>query len=143
MTSQTHFYYTKVMVDLFNKQPEIKNHDEFWKFMEGQLLDGLYWEYWYNDGNDKSYICPGGEERTGPCPIAPSDRNILYENRMLGLPRIRQLRSLITFSTFPQSCSPGSTMTPARSTRISRAPSGSVTPSTRRMSRTDRILVTG
>merc|ERR1711936_1128445 len=92
MTSQTHFYYTKVMVDLFNKQPEIKNHEEFWKFMEGQLLDGLYWEYWYNDGNDKSYICPGGEERTGPCPIAPSDRNILYENRMLGLPRIRQLR---------------------------------------------------
>ena len=53
MTSQTHFYYTKVMVDLFNKQPEIKNHEEFWKFMEGQLLDGLYWEYWYNEGNDK------------------------------------------------------------------------------------------
>ena len=40
----------------------------------------------------RAYICPGGEERTGPCPIAPSDRNILYENRMLGLPRIRQLR---------------------------------------------------
>ena len=29
---------------------------------------------------------------TGPCPISPSDRNVLYENRMLGLPRIRQLR---------------------------------------------------
>ena len=29
----------------------------------------------------RSYICPGGEESTGPCPVAPSDRNILYENR--------------------------------------------------------------
>lgn len=23
----------------------------------------------------------------GPCPVAPADRNILYENRLLGLPR--------------------------------------------------------
>ena len=69
MQSQTQFYYTKVMschvmschvisypqvmVDLFDEQPEIKNHDDFWQFMEGQLLDGLYWEYWYNDGDDK------------------------------------------------------------------------------------------
>ena len=70
MRSQTQFYYTKVMssvvilgvscytipqvmVDLFDEQPEIKNHDDFWQFMEGQLLDGLYWEYWYNDGDDK------------------------------------------------------------------------------------------
>ena len=47
-------YHTpQVMVDLFDEQPEIKNHDDFWQFMEGQLLDGLYWEYWYNDGDDK------------------------------------------------------------------------------------------
>ena len=43
-------------------------------------------------GNSRNYVCPGGEESTGPCPVAHSDRNILYENRMLGLPRIRQLR---------------------------------------------------
>jgi len=92
MTSQTHYYYTKVMTDLFYELPEVKNTAEFWEFAEGQMLDGLYWEYWYNTGNDKSYICPGGEESTGPCPVAPSDRNILYENRMLGLPRLRQLR---------------------------------------------------
>jgi len=92
MTSQTHYYYTKVMTDLFNQQPDVKNTGEFWDFMEGQLLDGLYWEYWYNNGDEKKYVCPGGEESTGPCPVAPSDRNILYENRMLGLPRIRQLR---------------------------------------------------
>ena len=35
------------MTDLFNKKPDVKNTAEFWKFMEGQLLDGLYWEYWY------------------------------------------------------------------------------------------------
>ena len=40
----------------------------------------------------RPYTCPGGEERTGPCPITDSDRNVLFENRMLGLPRIRQLR---------------------------------------------------
>ena len=55
-------------------------------------MDGLYWEYLYNDGNDKNFICPGGEEAVGPCPVAPADRNILYENRLLGLPRLRQLR---------------------------------------------------
>ena len=58
------------------------------QFMEGPLLNGLYWEYAYNKGNKKT-ICPGGEEARalGPCPLAPSDRNILYENRLLGLPR--------------------------------------------------------
>ena len=53
MQSQTQFYYTKVMTDMFKEQPEVKNHDDFWEFMEGQLLDGLYWEYWYNDGSEK------------------------------------------------------------------------------------------
>lgn len=52
------------------------------------MLDGLYWEYLYNDGSDKRFICPGGEEAVGPCPVAPADRNILYENRLLGLPRL-------------------------------------------------------
>jgi len=92
MTNSTHFYYTKVMKDLFSKQKEVKNVNEFWEFMETQFLDGLHWEYWYHDGDKRNYICPGGEESTGPCPVAPSDRNILYENRVLGLARMRQLR---------------------------------------------------
>ena len=53
MQSKTQFYYTKVMTDLFQDQPEIMNHDDFWTFMEGQLLDGIYWEYWFNDGMEK------------------------------------------------------------------------------------------
>ena len=65
------------------------------QFMETDLLDGLYWEYAPSGvlmGEEKRFSCPGGEDRVGPCPVVPSDRNILYENRMLGLPRIRQLR---------------------------------------------------
>ena len=74
MTSQTHYYYTKVMTDLFYDLPEVrqdrnksknifknkskqqiqvKNTAEFWEFAEGQMLDGLYWEYWYNTGKEK------------------------------------------------------------------------------------------
>ena len=51
------------------------------------MLEGLYWEYAYQPGDQHVYICPGGEDRIGPCPLDPSDRNILYENRLLGLPR--------------------------------------------------------
>ena len=47
----------------------------------------------------RTYVCPGGEERTGPCPITASDRNVLYENRMLGLPRIRQVHTPDAFSS--------------------------------------------
>lgn len=35
----------------------------------------------------RQYICPGGEESAGPCPVAPADRNVLFENRLLGLAR--------------------------------------------------------
>ena len=91
----------------------------------------------------RAYICPGGEERTGPCPIAPSDRNILYENRMLGLPRIRQLRSVPSIIIIINNLSslPGFTMTPVRFTQISRAPFASATPSTLRTWRTKVISV--
>ena len=67
--------------------------------MEGPLLKGLYWEYAYNAGTPRT-ICPGGEEARalGPCPLAPSDRNILYENRLLGLPRYSIDQNIIIFN---------------------------------------------
>ena len=49
------------------------------RFTKYTLMDGLYWEYWYDDLNQ---------------PTNAEDRNILYENRLLGLPRIRQVKSL-------------------------------------------------
>ena len=57
------------------------------QYMEGDFLKSLYWEYEYNNGESSNFICPGGDEAVGPCPVAPSDRNILYENRLLGVPR--------------------------------------------------------
>ena len=46
------------------------------QFAEGPMLDGLYWEQWYNGQNvtedEKGYI--------------------FYENKLLGVPRLRQLK---------------------------------------------------
>jgi len=85
MTSSTHFYYTKVMQELFldSPFPETKNTfrglstmADFWRFSEGPLLDGLYWETWYNEQ-----------------PLAKDELGyIFYENKLLGVPRIRQLK---------------------------------------------------
>ena len=71
--------------------------------MENDFLDGIYWEEWYNkgnvpmepiDGTEVKYI-PCDKDRVGikgPCPISPRDRMIMYSNRMLGVPRMRQIR---------------------------------------------------
>ena len=37
-------------------------------------------------------LCPDGEVAKKPCRVPPSDRNMMYENRVLGLPRIRMLK---------------------------------------------------
>lgn len=46
------------------------------QFAEGPLIDGLYWETWYNDQNVSS-------DQLG---------YIYYENKLLGVPRFRQLK---------------------------------------------------
>ncbi|KFV50508.1 Polycystic kidney disease 2-like 2 protein, partial [Tyto alba] len=55
----------------------IGNKDDFWRYAEGPLLDGLYWDKWYDNTtltiqNNRSYI--------------------YYENLLLGVPQIRQLK---------------------------------------------------
>lgn len=45
------------------------------QFTEGPLLDGLYWEMWYNNKT-----------------MAENKSFIYYENLLLGVPRIRQLK---------------------------------------------------
>uniref|UniRef100_UPI00398EA1B4 polycystin-2 n=1 Tax=Pristiophorus japonicus TaxID=55135 RepID=UPI00398EA1B4 len=85
MVSSNMYYYTKVMSSLFLDTPlseheksnfrSMSNMDDFWKFTEGPLLDGLYWDLWYNNetqAENKSFI--------------------YYENLLLGVPRIRQLK---------------------------------------------------
>ncbi|KAM6440102.1 polycystin-2 isoform 3-T3 [Liasis olivaceus] len=49
--------------------------EDFWKFTEGPLLDGLYWEMWYNNKT-----------------VAENRSFIYHENLLLGVPRIRQLK---------------------------------------------------
>ncbi|ERE81278.1 polycystic kidney disease 2-like 2 protein [Cricetulus griseus] len=83
-----HMYYlNKVMSSLFvdtalpddekSSFRSIRSITDFWKFVEGPLLEGLYWDSWYN--NQKLYN------------LKNSSR-IYYENVLLGVPRVRQLR---------------------------------------------------
>ncbi|KAM3863001.1 polycystin-2-like protein 1 [Diretmus argenteus] len=84
MTSSSTYYYTKAMTDLFVntagdsgvKFQSISTMADFWIYAQGPLLDGLYWTKWYNnqsmDSGDQSFI--------------------YYENMLLGVPRMRQIK---------------------------------------------------
>ncbi|XP_053422044.1 polycystic kidney disease 2-like 2 protein isoform X2 [Nycticebus coucang] len=83
-----HMYYlNKVMSSLFldtsvpgeerTNFKSIRSITDFWKFMEGPFLEGLYWDSWYN--NQQLYN------------LKNSSR-IYYENILLGVPRVRQLK---------------------------------------------------
>ncbi|KAF3827839.1 hypothetical protein GH733_001074 [Mirounga leonina] len=81
MTSSSAYYYTKVMSELFLHTPSdtgvsfqaISSMADFW---DGPLLDSLYWTKWYNNQS----LGQG------------SHSFIYYENLLLGVPRLRQLR---------------------------------------------------
>ncbi|XP_003934002.1 polycystin-2-like protein 2 [Saimiri boliviensis] len=81
------YYLNKVMSSLFldtsvpgeerTNFKSIRSITDFWKFMEGPLLEGLYWDSWYN--SHQLYD------------LKNSSR-IYYENILLGVPRVRQLK---------------------------------------------------
>ncbi|XP_061439044.1 polycystin-2 isoform X2 [Rhineura floridana] len=85
MVSSNMYYYTRVMSQLFLDTPiskmektnfkTLSTMEDFWKFSEGPLLDGLYWEMWYNNKT-----------------VAENRSFIYHENLLLGVPRIRQLK---------------------------------------------------
>ncbi|XP_013419423.1 polycystic kidney disease 2-like 1 protein isoform X2 [Lingula anatina] len=85
MNSETYYYYTKVMSELFldGQFADTKNTfrgmttmQDFWRFAEGPLMDGLYWEKWYNGQN-----------------VSDSQLGyVFHENKLLGVPRLRQLK---------------------------------------------------
>lgn len=86
MTDSTMYYYTKVMRDLFvessminrNTFKDITTMNEFWMYANGPMSDGLYWEQYYNNQN-----------------VSEDDMGFIYfENKILGRPRMRQLRVL-------------------------------------------------
>ncbi|XP_072484571.1 polycystin-2-like protein 1 isoform X2 [Notamacropus eugenii] len=84
MTSSSAYYYTKVMSELFLQTPSatgvsfqtITSMKDFWGFAQGPLLDSLYWNKWYNNQS-----------------LGQSTHSfIYYENLLLGVPRLRQLK---------------------------------------------------
>ncbi|XP_023689469.2 polycystin-2-like protein 1 [Paramormyrops kingsleyae] len=84
MTSSSAYYYTQAMTDLFVNTASssgvtfqsIGCQADFWSFTQGPLLDGLYWTTWYNNQ-----------------PLLPQGHSfIYYENLLLGVPRIRQVK---------------------------------------------------
>ncbi|XP_019390278.1 PREDICTED: polycystic kidney disease 2-like 2 protein [Crocodylus porosus] len=87
MVNTDMYYLNKVMSNLFLETPvsetdeanfdSIGSITDFWKFAEGPLLDGLYWDTWYNN-------------KTIPDPKNGS--HIYYENLLLGVARVRQLK---------------------------------------------------
>ncbi|XP_017279853.1 polycystic kidney disease 2-like 1 protein [Kryptolebias marmoratus] len=84
MTSSSTYYFTKAMTNLFVTTADesgvtfqsIGTMEDFWTYVHGPLLDGLYWTRWYNnqslDRGDQSFI--------------------YYENMLLGVPRMRQIK---------------------------------------------------
>ncbi|XP_005989417.2 polycystin-2-like protein 2 [Latimeria chalumnae] len=85
MVSTEMYYLNQAMSNLFLESEfsetelttfkMINSMEDFWKFAEGPLLEGLYWNKWY----DKM-------------PAYENESYIYYENILLGVPRIRQLK---------------------------------------------------
>ena len=48
--SRYNFYYTNSLKTLFGSQLEVEDEEMFWEYAEGELLDGMYSEEWYNQG---------------------------------------------------------------------------------------------
>lgn len=85
MMGSSIYYYTRLMAQLFLDTPVSKSEktnfktlssmEDFWKFTEGALLDGLYWQAQPGQG------------------AAADNRSFIYsENLLLGVARLRQLR---------------------------------------------------
>ena len=87
MSNSTHFYYSDIMRNLLtqtfnnidgNSFESMNEMDHWWNYMspDGPFINAIYWDKWYN--NEK---LPDWQ-----------NNHIFYENRLLGVPRIRQLR---------------------------------------------------
>ncbi|XP_008572478.1 PREDICTED: polycystin-2 [Galeopterus variegatus] len=95
MMSSNVYYYTRIMSQLFLDTPVSKmektnfktlsSMEDFWKFTEGSLLDGLYWKMQSSNRTE-----------------ADNRSFIFYENLLLGIPRIRQLRVRNGSCSIPQ-----------------------------------------
>ncbi|XP_066471167.1 polycystin-2-like protein 2 [Tiliqua scincoides] len=87
MVSTDMYYLNKIMSNLFLETPisekdttnfvSMSSIADFWKFLEGPLLDGLYWNKWYTENSSD---------------VNGNSSHIYYENLLLGVAQIRQLK---------------------------------------------------
>jgi hypothetical protein len=102
MTSTMRFYYTRIITELFGGYKDVVTVDQLWKWMDTEMLDNMYWEYDYGlDNGDGTYNCPDGTISVGPCSTSVTDRNILYENKLLGLPRYPKTQKIFSSLHYP------------------------------------------
>jgi len=104
--SQTRFYFTKIVKQQFSDAESVSQIPEMWDFFirKKGLIDRIYEDEWYNSGDNINIRCPDKKREDckydekgrwtclGPCKRSQEDANILYENKLLGVPRIRMLR---------------------------------------------------
>ncbi|XP_030360016.1 polycystic kidney disease 2-like 2 protein [Strigops habroptila] len=83
MVSIDMYHLNTVMSHLFMEPTEgedgfgsIRTKADFWKFVEGPLLDGLYWDKWYNNTTL----------------TLQNYSHIYYENLLLGVAQVRQVK---------------------------------------------------
>ena len=55
------YRYTKTLKGIFGGYEDVAQISDLWNFLQGDLIDGLYEEEWYNLGTDKPFPCPDGE----------------------------------------------------------------------------------
>ncbi|PAA66722.1 hypothetical protein BOX15_Mlig004710g1 [Macrostomum lignano] len=86
MTSSTMYYFTSVMQAQFDQAPNSETQTTFstattiadwWRFVKGPLLEGLYVTNWYNNLNFSD---------------SREVNFVYYENKLLGVPRLRQVK---------------------------------------------------
>ncbi|NXQ78737.1 PK2L2 protein, partial [Nyctibius grandis] len=87
MVSTDMYYLNKLMSRLFLEPSSSKDNGssfrsigsraDFWRFAEGPLLDGLYWDKWFDNAT---------------LTLQNNNSHIYYENLLLGVAQIRQLK---------------------------------------------------
>ena len=88
------YKFTDKIRHVYIEAQKVRQVKQFWDFMENEFIEGTFKEEWYNTGGDADFAtaCRSSPNATGPCPIPMADRKILHASRLLGVPRMRQLR---------------------------------------------------
>lgn len=76
------FYFTNTLMHLYLNQESssgasfasMSSMSDYWDVNMGPILDGLYWETWYNGAN------------------ASQQGYVYFESKLMGVPRLRQMR---------------------------------------------------